>query len=84
MGANHVTVALWSPAVATGVRGSVGGSMACGVTGFDGADAWLSPTAFVATTVKVYEVPFVKPDTMACAAPGPTLTLMPSGSEVIV
>ena len=32
-----------------------------GATALEGADAGLSPTAFVATTVTVYEVPLVRP-----------------------
>ena len=32
-----------------------------GATAADGADAGLLPTAFVATTVTVYEVPLVRP-----------------------
>ena len=43
----------------------VGGSgTAAGITEPDGDDSTLSPTAFVACTVKVYAVPFVNPVTV--------------------
>ena len=36
-----------------------------GITALDAAEATLCPLAFVATTVKVYDVPFVRPETVA-------------------
>jgi len=35
-----------------------------GVTAFDGGDGPLAPAAFVAVTVKAYDVPFVRPVTV--------------------
>ena len=40
-----------------------------GVTEFEDPDAVLVPLAFVAVTVKVYVVPFVRPLTVAVVAP---------------
>jgi hypothetical protein len=39
-------------------------TQADGVTAFDGLDAGPVPTAFVAVTVNVYDVPLVKPVTV--------------------
>jgi hypothetical protein len=57
---------------------------AAGVTGFDGADAALGPTAFVATTVNASLTPFVKPLTIADACEPGTVTDAPSGEPVTV
>src|SRR5689334_11689887 len=54
-----------------------------GVTGADGSDGGPSPTAFVATTVNVYAVPFVRPFTCALVAAPSTSTVTPSGADVI-
>lgn len=51
-----------------------------GVTAVDADDALLEPTLLVAFTVKVYEVPFVRPDTVI-GDPLPVDT-MPSGLDV--
>jgi hypothetical protein len=54
----------------------------CGVTLFDAAEAAPVPVALVAVTVKVYAVPFVRPDTvMGLAVPVPVI---PLGLEVAV
>jgi hypothetical protein len=45
-----------------------------GVATFDGADTGPDPTPFVATTVNVYPVPFVKPDTVTDVADAPADT----------
>ena len=37
-----------------------------GVTAFEGADSGLSPAELLACTVKVYVVPFVRPETIDC------------------
>ncbi len=58
-GAVKVTVACPLPAVAVPIVGASG--TVEGVTELDTADAVLVPTAFVAVTVKVYVVPFVRP-----------------------
>ena len=53
-----------------------------GVTADDAAEATELPTAFVAITVKVYAVPFVKPVTfMGDVAP---VAVMPPGLDVTV
>ncbi len=41
-----------------------GGAEPAGVTAVDAAETWLVPPAFVAVTVKVYEVPSVSPATV--------------------
>ena len=64
------TDACESPAVATtlvGAPGTVAG--ADGVTAFDAPDAGPVPTAFAAVTVNVYDVPLVRPATVAEVAP---------------
>ena len=61
-GANQVTVTLpllLAPVTAVGAPGTV-----AGVRAADCDDATLGPRPFVATTVKVYDVPFVNPDTV--------------------
>ena len=50
------------PLVAVPIVGASG--TVAGVTEFDEAEAVLVPTAFVAVTVNVYVVPFVKPVTV--------------------
>ena len=62
-GGVNVTLACVLPAVAVAPVGAPG--RVAGVTLFDGRDAALEPTAFVAITVKVYAVPFVRP-VMTC------------------
>ena len=69
-GAVQETPACVSPAVAVtlvGAPGAVAG--ATGVTAFDAADGTDVPTAFVAVTVNVYDVPFVRPGTVTDVAP---------------
>ncbi len=64
-GAVKLTVACASPAVAetaVGTPGTVGAAV--GVTAGDAAEAGLVPTALVAVTVNVYDVPSVKPVTV--------------------
>ena len=67
-GADHVTVAEPLPATAVGAAGAAG--TAAGVTALEAGDASPVPTALVAATVKVYAVPFVKPDTVVLVAGG--------------
>lgn len=56
--------------------------VALGVIEFEGDDAGLVPIALMAVTVKVYEVPFVRPVTvMGEAEP---VAVMPPGDEVTV
>jgi hypothetical protein len=86
VGAVHVTIAEVFPPVAVpmvGAPGIVGGE---GVTCADAADAADIPIAFVAVTVNVYTVPFVRPvtvaevlnpDAVAVIAPGLDVTVYP-------
>ena len=60
-GATNATLAEVFPAVATTPVGAPG--TVTGITADEAADATELPTAFVATTVKVYDVPFVNPVT---------------------
>ena len=55
-----------------------------GVTAFDGAEAGLGPIALVALTVNVYEVPLVRPVTMALDAEPATVAVLLPGVEVTV
>jgi hypothetical protein len=83
VGATNATLAEAFPAVATtavGGPGTVFGT--AGVTAVDATEATELPTAFVATTVKVYAVPFVNPVTfMGEVAP---VTVIPPGLDVTV
>jgi len=81
-GATQLTVASAFPPVAVTPVGADG--TVAGVTGFDCAEAALLPTAFVATTVKTYAVPLLRPDTVAEVAVAEALTVSPPGEEVTV
>jgi hypothetical protein len=63
----------------------VGATSTCGTTSFDAEDAAELPAEFVAFTVKVYEVPCVKPVTGISpdAAPASTPVILP-GCDVAV
>ena len=54
-----------------------------GTTALEGADGGPVPTTFRAVTVKVYEVPLVRPKTTAAVALPPA-TAVPPGVPVIV
>jgi len=62
-GAVHETSIQPGVALATAFGADGASGTVAGVTGLDGADGALLPTAFVAMTVNVYEVPFVRPFT---------------------
>ena len=79
-GAIKLTVALPLPCIADTFVGAPGTVL--GVTEFDGADAGPVPPVFVAVTVNVYGVPFVKPGTVI-GLPMP-LTCIPPGLDVTV
>ena len=66
-GAVHVTLADAGPNVAVTPVGGPG--RAAGMTGEEAADAGPVPTSLVAVTVKAYEVPFVRPETVQEVAP---------------
>jgi hypothetical protein len=55
-----------------------------GITALEGDDAGPEPTEFVATTVNVYEVPFVKPVTVAEVTVPVAMPVRPPGEEVTV
>jgi hypothetical protein len=93
-GAVHETLAEPLPAVAEtpvgapgmlpGTTGSDGDNPVAGMTAADGDDVALLPAALVATTVKVYAVPLVRPLTTqglvvhdAVAPPGDAVTVYP-------
>ncbi len=61
LGAVKLTVAWVFPRAAVTPVGAPG--TVAGVTAFDAADAAPVPTAFVAVTVKVYDVPLTRPVT---------------------
>ena len=69
------------PAAATFVGGS--GDVA-GVTELDGSDGAPVPTALVAVTVNVYDVPFVRPATIAVNTALVVVAILPSGFAVTV
>jgi hypothetical protein len=60
-GAVKLTVACVLPATAVPIVGAPGTVGATGVTELEADEGTELPTAFVATTVKVYGVPFVNP-----------------------
>jgi len=66
-----------------GVGVGVGGAELLGVTDADATDALESPTALVATTVNVYAVPLVSPDTTHSVAPV-VVHVCPPGDAVTV
>jgi hypothetical protein len=77
----QLTLAERKPATAVTPVGAEGTEV--GTTALEGGDGGLLPTAFVATTVKVYEVPLVSPITVALVAPLVT-AVNPPGLEVTV
>src|SRR3954451_5324091 len=80
-GAVQFTIACALPGVAVTPVGAPGG--AAGVTAAEEVEGALLPTAFVATTVKVYGVPLARPATVAVVT-APTLTGVVGGFEVTV
>ena len=80
-GADHVTVAWVFPAIALGPIGGPGRDD--GMIGAVELDGIESPLTFVATTLNVYDVPFVRPVTehdrvplvVQCAPPGFAVTV---------
>ena len=84
-GADQLTVACplsATAATAVGAPGAVAGAV--GTTALDATDATLVPTAFVAVTVNVYDVPFVSPVTIAVSAPLAHVAVAPPGLAVTV
>jgi hypothetical protein len=75
-GADHVTVADASPAVADTAVGAPG--TVAGTTVFDGADAGPGPALLAAVTVNVYAVPLVRPLTVADNVAPSTVTTAPA------
>ncbi len=61
-------MASWFPATAVGAVGAAG--TVPGVTLVDAEDGVLVPLTLVATTVNVYDVPLVRPDTEQVRAGG--------------
>ena len=75
-----LTVAWAFPPIAVPMVGAPG--TVAGVTAFEAADGAPVPTKFVAVTVKVYDVPFVRPVTVSgLALP---VTVFPPGFDVTV
>jgi hypothetical protein len=81
-GAVHVTVACALPAVAVTAVGAPG--TAAGVTAFEAVDAGPVPNEVVAVTVNVYDVPFVRPFTVAVVALPATRAVRLPGDEITV
>jgi hypothetical protein len=79
-GAVKLTLASAFPAVANRFEGASG--VDAGVTGLDADDGAESPRLFVATTVKVYEEPFVRPVTVIGDSEADAVK--PPGDEVTV
>jgi hypothetical protein len=71
-----------SPAVAVIVDGAL--AAVCGVTDVVADDATELPISFVATTVNVYTVPFVKPETTHEVAFAAAVHVNPPGDDVTV
>ena len=82
-GAVKLTDACTLPAVAVAPVGGPG--IVAGVTLFDAAEGALGPAPFVATTVKVYAVPFVRPvTTCVVTVLAALLSTPPAGLDVTV
>ena len=81
-GADQLTVACALPALAVTPVGAPG--TVAGVTELDATEAVLVPTALVAVTVNVYDVPFVSPTTVAVSAPLVHVPVAPPGLAVAV
>ena len=82
VGAVHDTVALPCPAVAITPVGLPGSPE--GVTLLDGLEAAPDPSTFVAVTVNVYGVPFVRPVTVQESCPLDHAHVLPPGELVTV
>ena len=82
-GGVKLTLAWALPPVAITLVGAPG--TVAGVTLLDGVDGRLGPAALVATTVKVYAVPFVRP-VIVCVVDvvPPWLSTPPAGFDVTV
>ena len=78
-----MTTADATPATAVGA-GGVPGIAGCGVTAFEAADAAEVPPPFVAVALNVYDVPFVKPDTVQLPEAPVTVHVRVPGVDVIV
>ena len=81
-GAVQETRAEALPAVAVTPVGAPG--TVAGVTGADGSEAAPVPTPLVAVTVKVYEVPLVRPLTVQESGPLDQVQVLESGEDVTV
>jgi hypothetical protein len=81
-GGVHDTMACVLPPVAVTPVGALG--TLPGITALDGADAAPAPTLFVATTLNVYDVPFVNPVTVAEVTDPATVDDAPPGAAVTV
>ena len=81
-GAVQETVAAVSPAVAETPVGASG--VADGVTGLEARDAEPESLALVATTVKVYAVPLVRPVTVQESVGSVLVQVFPPVDEVTV
>jgi len=79
-GGVHETVAWALPEVAVTLVG--GPATAAGVTALDGVEAGPGPTALAAVTVNVYDVPLVRPATVAVVCEPATVTVAPPGLAV--
>ena len=80
-GGVKVTLACALPPVAVTAVGDPGTD--AGVTLFDAVDGALEPAAFVATTVNVYGVPFVRPVTTCVVVVLPALLSTPPAGFAI-
>ena len=82
-GGVKLTLACVFPGVAVTAVGAPGTVL--GVTLFEGVEGALGPAAFVATTVKVYAVPLVRPVTTCEVVVLPALlSTPPAGLDVTV
>jgi hypothetical protein len=82
LGPVNVTEADPLPRVAVPIVGASG--TVAGTTAFDASDGALEPTALVASTVKVYEVPLVSPPMVAVVSAPGTVAVAPPGVATTV
>jgi len=81
-GAAHVTVICAFPGATDVIVGAGGGPV--GVTAVDAAEAGPVPAALVAVTVNVYEVPLLRPVTVADVGVTDAVAVAPPGDAVTV
>jgi hypothetical protein len=71
VGAVHETLICWLPGPEVVVTPVGAAGTFANTTAFDGLEAFPGPEALLAVTVKVYEVPYTRPETLVDVALAP-------------